>query len=77
MDYRGVQAAFADAAAWWRPDINVADPGLEPVRVNAIETSANLFQLLGVAPQFGPGFPVGWAVLLTRPGRGYQRSFLA
>jgi len=57
MDYRGVQAAFDDAAAWWRPDINVADPGVEPVRVNAIETSANLFQLLGVSTQLGPGFP--------------------
>ena len=59
MDYRGLQAAFVDAAAWWRPDINVADPGLEPVRVNAIETSANLFELIGVRPQLGPGFPAG------------------
>jgi predicted permease len=57
MDYRGVHAALEDAAAWWRPEINVADPGVEPVRVSAIETSANLFQLLGVSPQFGPGFP--------------------
>ncbi len=57
LDYRGTRAAFADAAAWWRPDINVADPGLEPVRVNAIEVSANLFQLLGVSTQLGPGFP--------------------
>lgn len=57
MDYRATQAAFEDAAAWWRPDINVADPGVEPVRVNAIEVSANLFQLLGVSAELGPGFP--------------------
>ena len=59
MDYRGVRAAFEDAAAWWRPDINVADPGAEPVRVNAIEVSGNLFDLLGVSPQVGAGFPSG------------------
>jgi putative ABC transport system permease protein len=58
MDYRSVHAAFDDAAAWWRPDINVADPGVEPVRVNAIEVSGNLFELLGVSPQLGAGFPV-------------------
>jgi putative ABC transport system permease protein len=57
MDYRGAEAAFSDAAAWWRPQINLAEPGLEPVRINAIETSGNLFQLLGVSPQVGPGFP--------------------
>jgi hypothetical protein len=59
MDYRGVRAAFEDAAAWWRPDINVADPGVEPVRVNAIEVSGNLFSLLGVSPQLGAGFASG------------------
>jgi putative ABC transport system permease protein len=69
MDYRGVQAAFADAAAWWRPEINVADPGLEPVRVNAIETSGNLFQLLGVSTQLGPGFP--------QNGPFYSRDLIA
>lgn len=57
MDQRSLQAAFSDAAAWWRPEINLALPGTEPVRVSTIETSANLFQLLGVSPQFGPGFP--------------------
>ena len=46
-----------DAAAWWRPEVNLAEPGLEPVRVSTIETSANLFQVLGVSPQLGPGFP--------------------
>ena len=58
MDYRELDA-FADAAAWWRPDVNVADPGLEPVRVRTIETGGNLFEVLGVGPQIGPGFPEG------------------
>lgn len=57
MDYRATRSAFSEAAAWWRPEINLAEPGLEPVRVNTIETSANLFQLLGVSAQLGPGFP--------------------
>ncbi|MGE5814589.1 MAG: ADOP family duplicated permease, partial [Acidobacteriota bacterium] len=59
MDYRAVQAVFTDAAAWWRPEINLSDPGEEPIRVSTIETSANLFQLLGVSAQVGPGFPAG------------------
>src|SRR5262249_18925623 len=57
MDYRGVRSAFADAAAWWRPEISLYRPGAEPVRVSAVETSANLFDLLGVSPELGPGFP--------------------
>jgi putative ABC transport system permease protein len=57
MDYRATQSAFSEAAAWWRPEINLAEPGLEPVRVSTIEASGNLFQLLGISPQLGPGFP--------------------
>lgn len=59
VDYRGLNATFADAAAWWRPEISLYRPGMEPVRVSAIETSANLFELLGVSPQLGAGFPTG------------------
>ncbi len=58
MDYRAVPV-FTDAAAWWRPGINLVDPGLDPVRVTTIEVSGNLFDVLGVGPQVGPGFPVG------------------
>ncbi|MGH6960709.1 MAG: ABC transporter permease, partial [Dongiaceae bacterium] len=57
MDYRGLDSVFADAAAWWRPEINLAEPGTDPVRVRTIETSANLFSLLGAGPQLGAGFP--------------------
>lgn len=56
MDYR-VLPVFADAAAWWRPGINLEDPGQDPLRVNTIEVSNNLFSLLGVTPQVGEGFP--------------------
>jgi hypothetical protein len=45
-----------DAAAWWRPDVNLTDDNLEPVGSRRLK-SANLFQLLGVSPQVGPGFP--------------------
>lgn len=58
MDYRDLKV-FEDAAGWWRPDVNLVDPGLDPVRVKTIETSANLFDVLGVAPQVGAGFPKG------------------
>lgn len=58
MDYRALPV-FADAAAWWRPSVNLADPGLDPVRVPTIETSGNLFDVLGVRPQVGAGFPAG------------------
>ena len=58
MDYRSLPA-FESAAAWWRPSVNLVDPGLEPLRVNTIEVSGNLFDLLGVRPQLGQGFPIG------------------
>ena len=58
MDYRALPV-FAGAAAWWRPGVNLVDPGQDPVRVNTIEVSGNLFELLGVSPQAGAGFPVG------------------
>ena len=69
MDYRESRAAFADAAAWWRPEISLYQPGTEPVRVSTIETSANLFEILGVTPQLGAGFPAG--------GPFYSRDLLA
>jgi putative ABC transport system permease protein len=58
MDYRALPE-FESTAAWWRPSVNLVDPGLEPLRVNTIETSGNLFDLLGVRPQIGEGFPIG------------------
>lgn len=56
MDYKALPV-FSDAAAWWRPDVNLVDPGLDPVRVKTVETSANLFAVLGVGTQLGEGFP--------------------
>ena len=50
---------FEDAAAWWRPGVNLIDPGIDPVRVNTIEVSGNLFDLLGVRPQIGAGLAGG------------------
>ena len=58
MDYRQLPV-FSDAAGWWRPGINLTEPGKDPMRVNTIETGANLFEVLGVKPQVGAGFPAG------------------
>ena len=82
VDYRALDSVFSDAAAWWRPEINLAEPGTDPVRVRTIETSANLFSLLGVSPQRGPGFPVNGpfyskdriAVISDRLWRQYFRA---
>jgi putative ABC transport system permease protein len=58
MDYRALPV-FSDAAGWWTPGINLTEPGKDPIRVNTIETGANLFDVLGVKPQIGAGFPAG------------------
>ena len=55
---------FQDAAAWWRPAVNLVDPGLDPVRVTTVETTPNLFDVLGVEPQLGSGFPDGGALFV-------------
>lgn len=64
MDYRALPV-FQDAAAWWRPGVNLVDPGVDPVRVNTIEVGGNLFDVLGVKPQIGPGFPAGGPMFST------------
>ncbi len=57
MDYHDLSSVFADAAAWWRPQLALSDQsGLDPVRVDAVETSQNLFDVLGVKPALGRGF---------------------
>lgn len=56
MDYRALPV-FTDAAGWWRPGINLTEPGRDPLRVNTIEVGGNLFEVLGVKPQIGAGFP--------------------
>jgi predicted permease len=65
MDYRALPV-FEGAAAWWRPSLNLVDPGLDPVRVNAIEVSGNIFDVLGIRPQIGEGFPVGGPFYVQR-----------
>jgi predicted permease len=57
-DYRALQQVFDDAAAWWYPQLNLTAAGREPVRVTAVEASANFFRVLGVQPALGAGFPV-------------------
>jgi putative ABC transport system permease protein len=57
MDYRGLTQVFDDAAAWWYPQLNLTEAGRDPMRVNAVETSANFFSVIGVQPLVGHGFP--------------------
>ena len=57
-DYRALTSVFQDAAAWWRPQINLADDTGDPIRVSAVETSENLFSVLGVQPAVGRGFTI-------------------
>jgi putative ABC transport system permease protein len=57
MDYRGLSQVFDDAAAWWYPQLNLTEPGRDPMRINAVETSANFFAVIGVQPILGAGFP--------------------
>ena len=64
MDDRALPV-FKDAAAWWRPSVNLVDPGQDPVRVNTIEVSGNVFEVLGVGTQLGPGFPAGGPLYVT------------
>jgi predicted permease len=56
-DYRGLAQVFEDAAAWWYPQLTLTEAGHEPLRVRAIEATANFFAVLGVQPVLGAGFP--------------------
>src|SRR5882724_6321687 len=57
VDYRGLSQVFEDAAAWWYPQLTLTETGRDPQRVSAIETTPNLFAVLGVQPVLGAGFP--------------------
>jgi putative ABC transport system permease protein len=56
-DYRGLTQVFQDAAGWWYPQVNLTEAGRDPMRVNAVEASGNLFAVIGVQPVLGAGFP--------------------
>lgn len=56
VDYRGLSTVFSDAAGWWTPQIVLTNGVDDPIRVPTVETSRNLFRVLGVAPQVGPSF---------------------
>src|SRR5215213_7283275 len=56
-DYRSLTQVFEDAAAWWYPQVNLTALDREPLRVRAVEASANFFQVIGVQPAMGAGFP--------------------
>jgi putative ABC transport system permease protein len=57
VDYRALSQVFEDAAAWWYPQLTLTETGHEPLRINAVETTPNIFSVLGVRPAIGAGFP--------------------
>jgi len=57
LDYRNQKQVFEDAAGWWYPQVNVTEPGRDPLRVNTVEASGNFFAVIGVQPLMGAGFP--------------------
>src|SRR3954470_12188591 len=57
VDYRGLSQVFESAAAWWYPQLTLTETGREPLRVSAVETTPNLFSVIGVQPVLGAGFP--------------------
>ncbi len=64
MDYRALPV-FKDAAGWWVLASTSSIPAPDPMRVNTIEVSGNLFEVLGVKPQVGAGFPAGGPFFVT------------
>jgi predicted permease len=56
LDYRNLTGDFEDVAGWWVPQLALTDGVNDPMRVPSVETSRNLFHVLGVAPQIGPSF---------------------
>ncbi|HEY2375024.1 MAG TPA: ABC transporter permease [Gemmatimonadaceae bacterium] len=57
LDYRGLTGSFVDAAAWWRPELNLSDDANgNAIRVSGVETTRNLFDVLGVRPRIGHAF---------------------
>jgi putative ABC transport system permease protein len=59
VDYRALSHVFDDAAGWWYPQVNLTEPGRDPMRVAAVEASGNFFKVVGVQPVLGAGFPSG------------------
>ena len=57
LDYRALGHVFEDGAGWWYPQVNLTEPGRDPMRVNAVEASGNFFAVIGVQPILGAGFP--------------------
>ena len=57
VDYHGLSQVFEDAAAWWYPQLTLTETGHEPLRVSAIEATANFFSSLACSRCSAPVFP--------------------
>ena len=56
LDWRAQQTAFEDLAGFMVATANLAGVGEKPERYLAAYTTANMFELVRVRPQIGPGF---------------------
>ena len=59
LDYRNATRTLSGVAAWNGVDFNFLAGNGEPVRVEGIRATANLFHVLGTAPFLGRGFGPG------------------
>lgn len=56
LDYRAQTHVFEDVAVWWQPEANLVDEADAPMRVNTVEVTENLFDVLGVRAAIGRTF---------------------
>ncbi len=68
VDYRALTSTFSDAAGWWRTEFVLGgDGGIEPIRVNGVEATTNVLDVLGVKPFLGQPFSGDSILRATSP----------
>ncbi len=68
VDYRALTSTFSDAAGWWRTEFVLGgDGGIEPIRVNGVEATTNVLDVLGVKPFIGQPFSGDSILRATSP----------
>ena len=72
MDYRNTRPAFKEAAAWWRPEVNLAEPGLEPMRVSDHRNERQPVPAPRSVAATRARLSPEWAALFPRPHRRHQ-----
>lgn len=60
LDYRGLTQVFQDAAAWWRPEVNLRDPERDPLGSTRSRSAAISCRSSAFVPSSAPGFRTGY-----------------